>query len=1020
MLQLAADTALRLPGVTVLKASAGSGKTYTLTARCAQFLLSRRVPRNELRNLLAITFANNASREMRQEVLAWLKRLARGDPGSCADMTSVVVDSRDISEAAGEVIERVLSRFSEFQVRTIDSFMSMVFRASALDFGYDPEFQIVLEQEPLIDYAFTLFLREAREGSERAALLDSTLRSLLAFRGDGSYPWDPARALRDELRALAEVLASLEQAPILDDREEELAARQQAMRAALERVNRLVEGSGLESNAGSTFPRLLESARAGRFSDLLGVGSTPPVRKPRKRHAGQDAAWEAVIDAWAEAREAADALASCWARAWYDPLLRLHAGFSDTLEAVKRSQGTVFIGDIGRTLARSLSQDIVPEIYFRLGERIWHFLVDEFQDTSPLQWHALFPLVENSLAAGGTLFAVGDTKQAIYGFREADYRIMKELEARSPFPSAPLLLDELTVNRRSRPRVIELAAEVFRRRAATLPDYAEAARRTGLDSWKQEAEPGEDPGYAEVRILQRNDDDPPEREMLLETLRDASTRGYRWGDMALLASRNEEIVRATSWLNENGIPFLSYSSLDVRSRRVAQELLALLSFLDSPPDDLAFATFLLGGIFAGAAAGRPGFEGGPAALHEVLFRARRKAPLYKAFQDAYPRLWKELFAGLFRAAGYLPLYDLVSEAFARFAVFDTVPGEEATLAKLLEAVKDFEGTGGGSLRAFLTDTAGDAAQWAIEVPRGVDSVRAMTVHKAKGLGFPVVIALLYGGGARAANAGVLEGSGAPRLVRVTADVAARDAVVRRLRDADLLSQRVDSLNALYVALTRARRELYVIGVRRGEEKFPFDLLPTDSFAPDSAGRRRAPAAPGGEPAERLSHDLGVARLEFAGAGALSREERRRGERAHRMLELVGAFPPDLPGALRRAAVQAAAEAREDRDLTEALVPALVRLVQATELAGCFSPAEGRVVFTEQEFCDSAGTLSRMDRVVVDPALVTVIDFKTGAEEPAQHEAQLRSYMAVLSEVYPGRPVRGIIGYVDRGTARSLS
>jgi hypothetical protein len=87
-------------------------------------------------------------------------------------------------------------------------------------------------------------------------------------------------------------------------------------------------------------------------------------------------------------------------------------------------------------LAGYLDSTVVPDVYFRIGETIFHFLIDEFQDTSPIQWRNLFPLIENSLSQGGSLFTVGDTKQAIYGFRNADYAIMKGLERNNPFPSA--------------------------------------------------------------------------------------------------------------------------------------------------------------------------------------------------------------------------------------------------------------------------------------------------------------------------------------------------------------------------------------------------------------------------------------------------------------------------------------------------------------------------------------------------------------------------------------------------------
>src|SRR4030065_2790443 len=132
------------------------------------------------------------------------------------------------------------------------------------------------------------------------------------------------------------------------------------------------------------------------------------------------------------------------------------------IEYTKRRQGKVFIEDINRNLAEYLHADLVPDIYLRIGEAVLHFLIDEFQDTSPIQWRNLFPLIENSLSQKGSAFVVGDTKQAIYGFRNADYTIMKTFETQNPFPSAQYAVQELKVNYRSLQRIIEFNNRVFK------------------------------------------------------------------------------------------------------------------------------------------------------------------------------------------------------------------------------------------------------------------------------------------------------------------------------------------------------------------------------------------------------------------------------------------------------------------------------------------------------------------------------------------------------------------------------
>lgn len=1014
------DTLIRLPSVTVLKASAGSGKTYALTERYAQLLLSGLIRKNDLRNILAITFSNNASREMRKKVLEWLKMAYLRDPGRLAELAAVTSGGEERTALrAGEIIEDILSRYSDFQVRTIDSFMSTVLRASALDFGYNPEFEIVMDSGPLLDYAFSLFLREAREGTDRAALLDDTIRAVLGFKAaDDSFHWNPALPLLEEIKKVEARLSASEQRVLFVDLGPRMRQLEARIRESLERVARLEDLSGLETSPRSAFKDLLASAREGRFSDLIRRGmKSPPVKKPVTRDPRVQARYEVIRAAWREAEIEVGEYTGCWARAYYQPCLRLRSELSVTVETVKRSQGKVFIGDINRTLGEYLTKEIIPDIYFRIGDRVWHFLIDEFQDTSPLQWSNIYPLVENSLAMGGSLFIVGDTKQAIYGFRQADYTIMKSLETASPFASAAHAVRELDTNWRSRPRVLDFTSEVFRAKAATAPEYRNAARRSGLDAWTQAPAPGDDPGYVEVQFLERDDEDPPERLKILSIVSGLRDRGYRWGDIALLASKNDSIVNATSWLNEKQIPFISFSSLDVRRRKLAGELLALLAFLDSPPDDLAFATFILGDIFSRTLEKRHG-GADTARVRDLLFRCRESRPLYKAFQREFPEIWRACFAGLFRSAGYLPVYDLVSEAYVSFNVFETAGEEEATLAKLLEAVKDFEGSGTNSLREFLGRAGGDTGEWAIDVPRGAESVHAMTIHKAKGLGFPVVIVLLYGEAKRGFPYTLLREGNGVSLVKITRAIAERDPSLNELYEEEEEKEKVNRLNGLYVALTRAKREMYVIAVKGERDRFPFDILPDSGF---QASPGKGTPAVGTLPAETgaaLSHAARSVTVSF-GTGRLGRRERRRGELVHGMLERIQYIDSGIEEALAAAAARTAREAREDPGEMEAAARALSRMIRETELGGLFTRAAERVVLREQEFCSADGRLFRMDRVVVDRDRVTVVDFKTGVEETERYEEDIRNYARILRQVYPGRLVEALLAYVDSGSIRRV-
>ena len=1016
---LAPDTSLELPRVTVLKASAGSGKTWTLTRRYVQFALSHAVPANGLAALLAITFSNNATREMKENVLEWLKRLALHDPERTASMQAIV-SGGDLAGRAAHLLDDILDGWSDFQVRTIDSFMSSVFRGAAIGFGYSPEMETTLRLAPIVDYAFDLFLREADAGSASAALLDETIRKVLANRGEKSpFAWDPVAMLREAVAGLEYTLSELEEplaAVDLDRPMRELEAR---ITAALETAGGLVATAGLPTGARSKLAEALAHARGGRFKDLIETSlKTCPVNKPPAKDAAAVARHGRIVEQWAMVQALVGRYAAVWARAYWAPVIRLHAALQPVLGRARRVRGAIHLGDIKHELRDWLDAGAVPDVYFQLGERIRHWLIDEFQDTSPLQWKILLPLVENSLAAGGSLFVVGDTKQAIYGFRQADWRIMHELATANPFPSVRCHESpELAVSRRSRPRVLALARQVFRTAGGADSAFRGEAAASGLTVYRQEAvDPDRDPGYAEVTVVAREKDLAPELDRMLAVVRDLARRGYAWSDITVLAATNDHVVAAAARLAADGIDVLSSSNLDARARPVIAETLALLAFLDSPPDDLAFVGFLCGGLFAASVARRyPELDRD--GVRRFLFASRGRSPLYKEFQLAFPEAWSHFFAGLFTSTGYLPLYDLVSRALWSFDAFAAVPREEAAFARLLEAVKTFEGSGANSLHAFLASATEEGGEeWDIAAPPNIAAVKVMTVHKAKGLGFPVVVLLLYGQAYKSDRWKVVRGAAGIELLYLNDDLAGLDPDLAEAQAEQKARFWVDRLNTLYVALTRAKRELYVIGARGTRDAFPFDLLPVEEFAPrEDKGEAK------GEPWSnvREAHLEHVAGLEppDTGGARLSYEDRRRGRFIHRVLELVET-PDDLGAALGDAAARAA---HEERTGELAGLPDLEAALRQLGLADGFAPRAGREVFTERDFCDEHGRVHRMDRLVVDPDRVLVVDWKTGGEEigTPEQEAQVRAYAGILRQVYPGRAVDALLVHLDRLETRSV-
>ncbi|HUJ69483.1 MAG TPA: UvrD-helicase domain-containing protein, partial [Syntrophorhabdales bacterium] len=596
--------ALVFPHFTVLKASAGSGKTFALSKRFAGFLLSDNVPHNRPANLLAITFSNNAASEMKERVLDRLKRVCLGDEDFINDLTKdfpefVALSPSQLQARAGETVDYILAHYSDFQVKTIDSFMTAVFKASAMDFGFSPDFEILMNDSGLMKYAFDLFLRRVREGTKESAFMRSIIDTMLADRGgDTPYPWEPAGEILDKIEGIYGKLAAYKEPVDNADYGQAMERARGRIREAMEELEALIAGSGLSIRETSSYGTLKNLVGSGRFPDLIGKGmKMAPVAKP-DRH-GNLEAYQEVLERWRDLPGLIADYTSLYACAYYTPYVRTYREFAGILENAKRREGKIFIEDINKELAGYLSGEHVPDVYLRLGEVIYHYFIDEFQDTSPIQWENLRPLLDNSLSQGGSLFIVGDTKQAIYGFRHADYKIMKQVETKNDFPSATHTVEELTKNHRSDEAIVSFTEHVFQRMVKGWEEYREAACETGLLDYCQDVkEERAGRGYVSTCLLERNDAEPPERERLYELLEDLRVRGYRYSDITVLTQKNSDVVKITTWLNEKKVPCLSYSSLDIRKRRITGEIVALLNFLDSPLDDLAFATFILGDIFA--------------------------------------------------------------------------------------------------------------------------------------------------------------------------------------------------------------------------------------------------------------------------------------------------------------------------------------------------------------------------------------------------------------------------------------
>ncbi len=1019
------DTKLVFPSYTVVSASAGSGKTYTLTQRFVQLLLSDNVRNNGLRNILAITFTNQAAAEMRRRLISFLKLLALGNEKKLAETAEfLAMPASRIQEKARVALAGIFDNYSDLQIKTIDSFMATVFKTSSFEFGFQPDLDIVFDNRPLLTEAFARMTRELSRNPGLRETLADIVELITETRSKKSFVWDPYSRIQWEVRKLYSQLASREKEVHPGEgigKSREIKGRLRKLAGEMrEAINR----SGIEIT--KNFGNDLRDVEIGDVDAVIGR-STKTVEKAVKKAQGGIGLkrYEALLATLNGPLNEYNLLLNdytVWlSRNYYKPYVDAIEFVGETLDGLKKRKGEIFIDDINRLLRPHLKEQQVVDAYLMLGEQIYHFLIDEFQDTSPIQWANLRPLVENSLSQGGSLFVVGDRKQSIYAFRNADWRIMDRLMKENEFPSAKKSIIPLEKNWRSHEKIIRYVSHVFENNIRH-SDFGEAAGLSGLDHVSQEPkQENRKKGVVDVTVIDWDEEERPERAKVLSLIKDCRERGYAERDIAILTPQNDRVLEVSSWLNEEGYHVLPYSSLDIRTRKIIGELIALLKFLDSPSNDLAFSTFLVGNVLRRNLS-QDGLSVSQQDLQSLLLTHAiqgKRTRTYKKLQEAYPDLWTNYFKELFRLAGYLPLYDLVAEVYKTFRMFDLVGEEESSLVKFLEIARNFGEMESNSLKDFveMVEEDGEASFWQVQVPESVEAIRVMTIHKSKGLEFPVVIVLLYDRDIRNVQYFFSEEEEGTRLLKITKPMAERIPSLGLMFDEQGKSSWVDNLNKLYVALTRAEHEMFVVSLRGERELFPSPYLSDEPG--ELALRQHAMLEPRvSRETFRLRHTLRPVEHVQPPFAVLGFVEMARGEFVHRILSQIEYLDGD-PGEVLSALI------REDREglfpalNPDALLANLVSFLATPVIAPLFSRAEGRTVLRETEFATAQGSLMRLDRVLVDAQSITVIDFKTGSQKVGEHHEQVSAYKRILSDIYPGRECRGILAFVDQRTMEAV-
>lgn len=808
----------------VYKSSAGSGKTYTLVKEYLTIALSGDHP-DRYKNILAITFTNKAAAEMKERVTLFLKSFAYPDDISGGELlmfqnigTELGISKDQLKKRAFAMLQSILHNFSDFNITTIDKFILRIIRSFSFDLQLPYNFEVELDSDALLNQAVSNLLTEAGQNKKLTVFLVNYMKQL----AQDDQSWNIQKGLVD----IAKVTMNEDALPHLNELRklhlEDFVRIKEKMGQDLHSYERFIlknkklgEEKLKEANINPEF--LIGKSRTNiwaYFKQKVDASFFEQKAKPKYVQTIEKDEWcskgfEGSISATdyqdlknlffeIENYKSENASAYILKSTIYKNLFQL--GLINELEKqltyIREDQNFIHISEFNKKVAEVVIKQPIPFIYERIGEKFNHYLIDEFQDTSVLQWQNLLPLIENSLAYDNKNLIVGDAKQAIYRWRGGDVDQFAQLPEAPQFEGNDIIQERvhtlkrqfnpknLACNYRSTREVIEFNNLFFRELIGKLPDffkpyYAEFEQQIGVEKHG---------GYAQIKVLEKDNYLHNTLSEILSTITDCKSRGKRLKDIAVLTRKNKELALIAEHLTQHNIPVISSESLHLNQSERVNFLMSVFTLILNP-SDLESSIHVCN------------------YLHKI--KPLNAFEIFTSGADVFSKIIHVLqrhhnleLPGL----SGLSLYESFEELIMTFQ-FDKA---DPFIQTFMDVVKQQAPL--LSATEFIDFWREKCTSIKIASPQDIDAVSLMTVHKSKGLEFPVVI--LPFANKKPKRDGWLWLDTDEQKIGIGHSLTKNS---KKILDTDFANQSeretlkimLDELNVVYVALTRAAEELFI-------------------------------------------------------------------------------------------------------------------------------------------------------------------------------------------------------------------
>lgn len=1044
----------------VYKSSAGSGKTFTLVKEYLKLALANeKMLTLTYKGILAITFTNKAASEMKWRIIKALKEIGAGNNDMLATMlaTELMIEKERLQERAQIVLTDILHNYSDFSVGTIDSFTHRIIRTFALDLKLPLNFQIETDSDTVFRKVISLLINNL--GKDK--LITEYLVHFSLAQLEENKNWDPEKTLIDFIKEInkegaGELVKQLHEYTISDFEE----IRKQLLafiksyetvlktngETALKLIQSVLLQAGAFASGGAGIYNLyvkLSELKSTSEDELFGANVIKTLNED-KWYGGKatEAEKQAIDSIKTKLREIAvtvlDYLRENQERYTVYTLIykNIYAiGLVNELakltEQYKEDENILFISEFNERISEVVNNEPTPFIFERLGDRYKHFLLDEFQDTSAMQWQNMLPLVDNSLGNGNLNLIVGDGKQSIYRWRNADVDQFVSLPRMTSLYKNDILAEReeslirnfegrnLSSNFRSESVIVKFNNSLFAfLSSAVLSDTL----RPIYDHHHQQHKP-EEKGYVSIEFpeLIDGDADLTNTHLILKHIHNALESGYNYADICIIVRVNRHGNTVANFLIENGIPVVSAESLLLGK---AQEVNVVIHFLKyvANQKDLVSASVVVNYLHQQAICNEQQY---------VLFLRELNVSKTKTLFDILAAC--KLSVNLLKITSS----GLLDSCLEIIKVLGLHKFNAPYIRFFLDEVLAFQQSNTSNTLLFTEWWEKRGEKASVIIPEGMNAVNIMTIHASKGLEFPVVISPYMAWDVESTESiwvNVNETELGMPVAMINTTKAADDTVYKPLVEKERQQQTMDSLNLLYVDFTRAVERLHIISpeLKRAAKKNIHSWL-KDFALQEATYNQELKIMEYGALQSKINvhtkasleqlpvHELSILNneevIKIKGSANYNFNEevtkaREYGILVHYLLSQIKDYH-DIDTVVQRGLLAGDISEAEAKTISENIRS----LLSINNIAPYF--ASGITVKNELEILTATGNVLRPDRVVVIDGTAIVIDYKTGKRNPAKYHAQMQDYEnALLSLGYAS--VEKILLYINEQEAEILS